>query len=219
MQRLKGIILHSIPFKEHDRIVTLFTLELGLIAAMIYRATVKRATPGATDPLTCVEVMAAEGKGELYSCRDITIVSQNLKLRNRLSSLRAGSSIVQVLRRTQLPYKPAPLLYSLLEGYLAHIPAFENPEVLVQSFQLKLLRHEGHLEIGEGCSICGKSLQGGFITEGECFCRVHAPPGSISFSSEELDMVKRLTYSRDYKELMSIPFAPTLTKKIELLLA
>lgn len=214
MKRFEGIILHAVPYGETNRIVTLFTKEAGVIAAIVYRATTKKAVPGATDPLACIELVATEGKGDLYSCRDISVIRQHLPLRKRLSSLRAGWAMAQLLRKSQLPHKPAPQLYALLEGYLEQIPSFSSPEVLVQSFYLKLLRHEGHLEVSDGCSSCSSPLTECFVGHGECFCRSHAPPQAIPFLENELPIIRKLAYSRQYSELASLPFNPNLNSKV-----
>lgn len=214
MDRHEAIILHALPYQEYDKILTLFTREAGIVKAIAYRAAVKKAIPGATDPLTRIEIHLKEGKSELFKCGDITVLSQHLKLREKLDRLKTACALAQAIQQSQLPNKPAPLLYSLFLSYLEQIPTFQNLPILIDSFYLKLLRHEGHLHIEPRCSACKEPITHGFIAKGESLCPAHAPPQAIQMSLAELKNIYDLAHAQSYRDLENHPASPALSAKI-----
>lgn len=218
IQRYEAIILHALPYRDADKILTLFTQELGVVKCVVYRTSAKKLSAGATDPLTCIEIMLSEGRGDLFKAGDISILSHNLGLRTSLDRLKAACAITQAIQESQMLQKPSPLLYALFKGYLERIPTIKNLPALVNSFYLKLMRHEGHLHSQPHCSACQTLLNEGFLWKGESLCREHAPPSAILFSSEEFQAIHWLAHLEKYSNLEAIPITQSLKAKIEDLL-
>lgn len=218
IKKHEAFILHALPYRDEDKILTLFTKDSGILKAVVYRAGSKKLSPGATDPLTRVEIVLSEGRGELYKAGDITILSQNLKLRDQLDRLRAACAMGNILMQCQLPQKPAPLLYALFISYLEQIPTFKNIPLLVDSFYIKLLRHDGLLHAQPKCSLCQEVPS--FLAKGESLCASHAPSDAIPFTFEELKSIHDLAYVQSYRQLEEQTISPNLSRKInELLLS
>jgi DNA repair protein RecO (recombination protein O) len=214
-ERHEAIILHALPYQEYDKILTLFSREGGVIKAIVQRATAKKAIAGATDPLTRVEIMLKPGKNDLFKCGDITVLSQYLKLREQLDRLKAACAIAQIIQQSQMPQKPTPILYSLLASYLEQIPSLKNLTALVDSFYLKLLRHDGSLLIEPHCSTCKAPLTDGFLAKGESLCHNHAPPHAIAMSLMELKTIHDLTHAKTYTEIENLNVSKNLSLKIK----
>lgn len=208
--------MHALPYRDEDKILTLFSKDAGILKAVVYRSAFKKNSPGATDPLTRIEIMLAEGRGELFKAGDITILSQNLKLRDRLDRLRAACAMATIIMQSQLPHKPAPMLYSLFISYLEQIPTFKNIPLLVDSFYIKLLRHDGLLHAQPQCSLCQDEPS--FLAKGESLCASHAPSDAIPFTVMELKAIHDLAYAQSYRFLENQTISPALSLKINELL-
>lgn len=145
-ERVEGIVLKSLEYKERHRIITLFTLEAGIMSLIVKGL-------GLTSPFCQAEYLYLKGKSDLYRFQDGTLVDAHLELRNELKTLQAAGEMAQAVLRSQMPGKPAPQLYSLLISCLKQLPSFADPSSLIAAFHLKLLSHEGVIAWEESSQI------------------------------------------------------------------
>jgi DNA repair protein RecO (recombination protein O) len=188
--RTEGIVLQALTFKEHDRILTIFSEKEGLIKLMVKGALSRRTHFGApTHPLTLSEFMYVKRAGEIWTCKEVSLLSSQVRLRERLDIIEAAGEIAHILLATQLLHQPTPLLYLLCKTFLEKLPHAAYPATLAASFRLKLLRHEGEF--------CLETLQ-----------------HTYHLSEEELYSVANLAFNRSFDELSSHALTPALSQKI-----
>lgn len=182
---VEGIILHTVPYGNDDQILTLFTSDSGVIKLFCKRGKKKwhRYTP-----LMLVEVTCREKKSELLACEEIHLIQSYSNLRNEFSRLQAGCDLIRAIYVSQLMGKSAPLLYQLLIYYLDKLADVCHPELLVASFRLKVLKHEGVLALGSVVS---------------------------GFSLSESEVLRSLALSQSYQQLLETNLSKELSKKIE----
>ncbi len=144
--RCEGIILNTLNFRDYDQILTVFSKDFGLLKFIAKKANAsKRGLKCA--PFLRGEFIFVQNQSELYSLRDVSIISQHLNLRNNLTCLSAACACCKAILDTQLLHKPSESLYALLIAYLEQFPLCADPRLLECSFLLKLLRHEGILDL------------------------------------------------------------------------
>ncbi|WP_068467159.1 DNA repair protein RecO [Candidatus Protochlamydia phocaeensis] len=217
-QRTEGIILRTIPFRDYDQILVLFTQDAGLIK-LLYKGSrsKKRGVQGICMPLTRVEVIFKEKKGEIFSCQEISLLDSYRPLRQQLSSLEAGCELLQVLYATQWVGKPSPQLYALLKYYLEKIPAIPYPAILTTSFRLKLLKHEGLLTFPLRCSHCQQPLVSqAYSYQSDLFCLQHHVPGSLYLQQKELDVLYKLMDCKTFQDLTQVLLPADFKAKMEI---
>ena len=181
--RVEGIVLHSFPFQDYDQIFTLLSPERGVIKCLLKGArSSKRQYGSATAPLTQAECVLKEGKGELFSCREIAILHSPLRLRDNLEKLECACILLNLIQQSQWPGKESLETYQLLKSYLKYLPDAQWPLSLVASFRLKLLKQEGLLSLGVPCSEFPSIWH---FLQGETYCSTHAPSGSLGFIPQE----------------------------------
>lgn len=142
--KTEGIVLHTLPFREYDQILTVFTEQEGTIKFIVkgaYRSQLGKGN--STAPLTQAEFVYSKGKSELYKCVDTSVICQHLHLRENLHLLQSACDMLQAVTESQLLHQPAPLLYRLLLIYLIKLPQVQDPFAVSSSFRLKILRLEG----------------------------------------------------------------------------
>jgi DNA repair protein RecO (recombination protein O) len=145
-ERVEGIVLRTTPYKESHRIITLFSQEAGLISFMVKRVR----TPEKMvllSPFSQIEVIYRKKLSDLYSFKDGSLIADNLFLREKWDYLEIAGKMAQILLHSQMPGKPAPLLYNLFLGCIRQLPHCEEPASLLLFFYLKLLSHEGILSL------------------------------------------------------------------------
>ena len=182
-RQVEGVVLKSIPFKESDRILSVFTPNRGIISLFVKRLSKSRLSIlNLTSPLCRGEFVFRKGRSDLYRFIDGTIIDLHLKVRRSYKHLKCAGKMLNAILTSQMPGKSAPALYALLISYLKHLSDFSDPIVLWASFQLKLLKHEGLLAIDETCLSCSKA-QALRIIDGESRCIKCADTLSFPFST------------------------------------
>ena len=144
-EKTEGIVLRAFPYRENERILTVFTQDAGLISLIVKR--ISSSLLSLTSPFCRSEFLYRKGNTDLFRFLDGTPIDYHFFLRDKLSYLDTASALAQAILSSQLPLKPAPALYALLLSYLKHLPHFANPAPLVCSFYLKTLLHEGHFSL------------------------------------------------------------------------
>ena len=191
-EKVEGIVLKAIPFKEQDRIVTLYTKEQGTISLYVRGLSKKKPTlTNLTTPLSRGEFLFRKGKNDLHTFIDGTIFDLHLNLRTSYKHMETGGKFLQAIHHTQLPCKKAPSLYALLASFLKKLGAASFPETLWASFQLKLLTHEGLLCLDQ----------------------------HRSFSETDWKLLVFLTHARQFDPLLNLELPSSLLKEIEALFA
>ncbi len=143
VERSEGIIIATHPFRDYDRLVTLFTPERGIIRLL------KKGSQNKTlalSPLVHIECTYFIGKSDLFVCRETTILHHFLSLRASLKTLEAACEMLRAIRLTQAPEKEASPLFAKLLDALHRLPKAPNPEQETAHFYLNVLKHEGLLE-------------------------------------------------------------------------
>lgn len=217
----EGIVLKAIPFKERDKILTLFTQDSGVIKLYVKGSYLKSIAHNIlTMPLTVGEYFFTEGRSELFHFFDGSIIDQNLQVRGSLEALQLSYKMISALGLSQWPQKPAPQLYQLIAFFLKKLGEPQRHEVLLAAFLLKILRHEGVLqEVNQkkmSCSSCHTPLEAHRLRHGiESFCNAHAPSDALSFSLEEEISMLTLAGLRSFRDISMYPLSEILSNKIE----
>lgn len=139
--RNEGIVLYVIPYQEEHEIAGVFAPS-GLVS--LIRKWKRRKAPLST--LARYEFIWTEGRGEMGTVKEISLLDAYLPLRASLISLQAAMKCLSAVRKTQGRHG-AERLYTLLRSFLTKISHAKDPQTYVSSFYLKLLIHEGVLEL------------------------------------------------------------------------
>lgn len=203
--QIEGIVLKSFPFKENDRILTLFSPE-GILKFFVKgsKKTLLPLLPLVT-PFTVAEYFYLPREGGLHRFQEGSLLQQNLAIRDRFATLEAAEEMAQALIRSQLTGKPAPHLYQLFRLCLEALSHAPLPALIASTFLVKTLKHEGALSLSSHCSLCQKPLiERVFRYGGERRCSSHAPPEALFTTIEEEACITQLAHLRSFAELPTL---------------
>ncbi len=140
----RAIVLRSVPFKDNQKILTLFSKQLGILSMILKGLSPKKSFLLSFGEVFCeAEFTFTKKRSDLVIFTEGTILSLHLPLREALSHLQIATALTQAILRSQLPGKPDPELYALLSCFLKQIPLFSQPAPLLACFYLKFLMQEG----------------------------------------------------------------------------
>ncbi len=214
---LQAVVLETSPFKEYDRIITLFS-EQGLVKLFVKVSKRDFLLQNAlTSPLVLGEYVCIQGRGNLLQFRDGTILCHHMSIRDHFEKYEIAQKMMQIILRSQWQGKPAPQLYTLFQVFLEKISTITPTNSLLSAFILKTLKHEGILQLDSNCATCQERIVGGKRFKGERYCIKHAPPDSLSFSAEEEREIERLSESRSWEKVLLPLSSCSFSEKIETL--
>jgi len=210
MNVVRAVVLRAFPFKDYDRILTLFS-PFGLIKLFVKSKKREWLHYAAlTSPLTEAEFHYTQGKKELHRFTEGAILKQNIRIRDRYENLLAAEKMVQALLNSQWPGRTAPKLYQLFSLFLEILPDSADPLTLSTIFLLKTMRHEGLLQLSADLSACSRYA-------GERYSTKEAPFGSLTLSSEEEALFTELALCRSLGQISACSVPKEFIEKMECL--
>jgi len=173
-----GIILNSRPMGEYDRIVGIFTEDLGRIDGIAKGArSFKNRFGGSLEPFThCRLGLFRKRQGSLYRIETADIVNSFSQVREDLDLILHSSSMVDVLRKLTPLEDPSKAIFNLLLRSLDRISAGEHVDNVLFFYQIQILHLSGLGLRFDGCAKCNRMVSNlkGIISvaEGGLLCPV-----------------------------------------------
>lgn len=212
----EGIVLKVIPFRDYDVILVVFTANAGLIKLLVKGArSPKRGLQSICTPLIQVDVVYLERRGEIFFVHEISLKDPYSSLKERLLFLQIACEMLRAVEKSQMVGKPSPKLYKSLQVFLKHIPFFSPPEFLLGSFLLKILIHEGVLNLPLQCLECGEELFYSAYQAGpHWYCEAHRESSVVFLPTEELHLFYRLASIVRMGEIVDLQPLPSFVHKL-----
>ncbi len=157
--KVKGIVIKATDYKDSDKIVTIFSAELGLIKARargVKKAKAKLAF--AVQPFALIEFLLTE-KGGFYTIINATSIDQFFNITADFDNYIFMLGALEVCEKTVKQNSPEPELFMLLLNALKEVCYnHTNSMNVFIKFMIESLSFLGfNLEL-ETCSICGEKL-------------------------------------------------------------
>jgi DNA repair protein RecO (recombination protein O) len=205
-----AIVIRRLNFSETDKILTLYSRDLGRFSAIAKgaRKTMSRMS-GATEMLMCTRFNLATGKS-MDVVTQTEVHESFPQLRQDLDRLAHGLYLADLVDHCVEDHEPHPALFDLLMAGLYLVQRAPSPQIPARWFELQLLMELGYQPDLFACAICGSSIElpAGPLPEGMgsrfalsasqggALCLTHARPGLIddhsTLSGEALSLLRRL---------------------------
>ena len=158
-QRVEAIVLNHSDWGEADRLLVLFTRELGKIRAVVKGARKMRSRKaGHLEPFTRVDLLLARG-------RDLWIVTQAemndayQPLRENLEKTAYAAYVVELIDRFTYEEGQNQPLYRLLRNTLQRVANETDPYLAIRYYEVRCLDLMGFRPNLFECVNCGKEIQ------------------------------------------------------------
>ncbi|WP_027338665.1 DNA repair protein RecO [Halonatronum saccharophilum] len=201
-----AIVLRSYPFKEADKIISLYTKDKGKIKVIAKGVSkTKSSLSAALQPFTYNNILVYKGKSDLGKLSQCDIKESFSKLTSDIYKMSYASYIVEIIDGFTIEYEENSVLFTLLLLNLRLINNLDDLDILLRIFELKLLKLLGYQPYLEGCIECGRELKGSLrfnYQSGGVICSCTNKIGKrISIGSlKYMRLISRL----DYKGLLRL---------------
>ena len=156
--KTEAVVLRSIRYGEADRVLHLYTADHGRVGAVAKGVRrLKSRLGGRLEPLSRVQLVLHQGRGELCTIRQADTVHAHPALRERRESLERATQACEAVLRLFDSNEPNPPAYNLLCNELALLDADPARAGRAQAlaFRLKLLLAAGFAPELGSCASCG----------------------------------------------------------------
>ena len=197
LYRTDGIVLRTQDLGEHDRIVTLYTRDLGKLSAVARGARrVRSRFGGALELFTWGDAVGFEREGRSLLRLDQFDIRRSFRgLREDLTRLGQGARMLEALARLTAERDPQPACFALLLRGLRALETYPAARVQL-AFTLRLLDLLGHRPRLDRCGGCGATVATTGIvfdpTEGRVRCAACRGPGAEGLSPRVLGVLRGL---------------------------
>ncbi len=158
--RTMALVLRSVEVFETSKVVTLFTRDLGQVAALAKGARrLKSSFQAGLDLLSVCDIVLLHKASEALDLLTEAVLSERFdSLRHDLAALYAGYYISELLHDLTDHHDPHPRLFDAAVVTLRHLgdPALRPARLL--RFELACLRELGHMPALEACVNCGTAV-------------------------------------------------------------
>jgi len=197
--KIKAIVLSNCDYREKDKIVNLFSLELGLVSIIIKNCrTSSYKLKFAYSPFSFAEFELFK-KGEILTLKNATIIENFFILCEDYNKYVISNIILEILLKSNKLYESNHLLFLNTLKILNKL-AFdnENKNILLLKFLLGTLKVNGFKLNFKNCNSCGNNYINKIylnISTGEFECGSCNSNYSIIVEKEIFELLKNISYS------------------------
>ncbi len=158
--RAEAVVLRHVDYGEADRLLTLFTPQLGKTRALAKGARkLTSRKSGHLEPFTHVRLQLARGR-DLWIVTQADTLNPYLHLREDLILTGQASYVLELLDRlTYEDEQGNPTLFRLLTDTLDRLASRTDPWLAIRYFEMRLLDALGYRPRLFECANCGRPIQ------------------------------------------------------------
>ncbi len=157
--RAEAIVLRHSDWGEADRLLTLYTREMGKVRAIAKGARkIRSRKAGHLEPFTRVNLQLARGR-QMYIVTQAETIDAFLSLRDDLTSIGYTSYVLELIDRFTYEEDENGALYRLLRDTLGRLNQTADPQLVLRYYEIRLLDFLGYRPELINCVENGEEIQ------------------------------------------------------------
>lgn len=207
--RIKGIVISSIDYKEKDKLVTIYSLEKGLVSAKLVGVKSANAKMKPLKEVFCFADfdLASSKSNDFFIITSADIIESFYNIINDLDKYYAGCSILETLKIVGKTGEPNEALFiETLKALKTLSYDSVDVEIILIKYLVKIFEAMGYQLSLNKCASCGQDFIGKRYFDysaGEITCI-----GCKSPKAEEIEplthSILRIISNTDYEKLKSL---------------
>lgn len=194
--RVKGIVLSASDHKEKDKIITIFSVELGKINGILRGVKAPKAKMKYASQPFCFASFELVKQGEYFLVTQVDLIDSFYELTSDYEKFQKGSSMLKVCSKVLRKGIVNPKLFITLINSLK-VLTYENLNgyLIVCKFILEFLKSIGYGLNFKKCIFCGKELEDlAYFNNrtGDVYCQECKNLEYIELDKDELVLVRQL---------------------------
>lgn len=154
---INGLVVKSTDFGDCDKILTLLTLEKGLVSVTVKGAKSIRCKFSSMSETFCYGIYNVRRNGKYYYIYDGSVIEGFYPIRNDIAKLALATYFCEVATLLSPEGVSEPDILKLtLNSLYAMAYNDVSSEILKASFEFKIASLAGFMPILDGCAVCSK---------------------------------------------------------------
>jgi DNA repair protein RecO (recombination protein O) len=221
LQKVEGIVIRTTDYGEANKILTLYTRELGKIGVMARGAKRPKSRLASISQLFTYGHYVFQKTNGLGVLNQGEIIQSFKDLRTDIFLTSYAAYNIDLLDKLTDQYEENPYLFELLLQTLSYIDDGQDYEILTRIFEMKMLKVAGIGMYVDGCAHC-HATEGEFsfsVKEGGFLCHrcIHVDEKNLKINSATAKLI-RLFYHFDLNRLGNISVKAETKALIKLIL-
>jgi DNA repair protein RecO (recombination protein O) len=198
LHKVEGIVIRTNDYGETNKIVTLYTRELGKVGVMARGAKKPKSRLSSISQLfTYGQFLILKSSG-LGTLQQGEIIKNMRTLREDLYATAYGACVIELTDKLTEEGKQNPFVFELLEQTLTLMSEGTDLDILLFIFETKMLQVAGISPRLDNCSCCG-ATEGHFslsLREGGLLCQKcqHRDPYGFKLSQGTVKLLRLFQY-------------------------
>jgi DNA repair protein RecO (recombination protein O) len=144
--KIEGIVLKRINLGESDRIVTLFTRDLGKVAVVargVRKSTSKRA--GSLEPFSLIQANVIVGKGNLDTLAEVKLIKGDYVWQKYLGRITLAYQLCEIVDKLTPDNQPHIEIFEILKNAMVNIGKLDqNWKLSIEEWIVNILCEMGY---------------------------------------------------------------------------
>lgn len=154
LSKVKGLVIRSVDIKESDRLLTIYTEEMGLVTALAKGARSLKSKNMATTMQFCYSAFVLYKKGEHYWIRESELIESFFDIRKTLSGLALASYIAEVISDVATAEPDKDLMRLSLNSLFAIASGKYELSIVKSAFEIRCASILGFMPDVLSCRVC-----------------------------------------------------------------
>lgn len=158
-EKLNGVVIGAVNYGENDKILSVFTLEKGVVSARIKG--VKKAGAKlkfAAEPFCFAEYVFIE-RGGKRSVKSASVIESFYPIRTDIVRFYSAATVIEFVKKFFRAEMVSAETFSCVITALKNIAFGENAKCSLVAFLLNALKYSGYALNLDGCVFCGKQIE------------------------------------------------------------
>ncbi|MBQ1260503.1 MAG: DNA repair protein RecO [Clostridia bacterium] len=175
LTEVKGLVIRSVDIKESDRLITIFTEQMGAITALARGARSLKSRHMSSTMQFCYSSFVLYTRGDKIYVREAELIESFFNIRNSIESVALASYVAEVLSDVTVSEPENELLRLALNSLYAISTGKYEIEKIKAAFEIRTAAILGFMPEVISCHSCGGrtgdfyfDIMGGFIECAEC---------------------------------------------------
>lgn len=155
---VRGLVIRTVDIKESDRLITIFSHEMGVVSAVARGARSLKSRKMSATLQFCYGSYVLTKSGELYTVKECELIESFFGIRNSLEGLALANYISEILCDVATVQPEGDLLRLALNSLYAISEGKYKLEKIKAAFEIRCAAIIGFMPDVLGCSLCKEKL-------------------------------------------------------------
>ena len=155
---VKGLVIRTVDLRESDRLITIFTAEMGVVSAMAKGARSFKSRFMSATMQFCYSSFVLYKRGEHYWIKEAELIESFFGIRNSIEGLALSAYIADVLCDVTVAEAENDLLRLSLNSLYAISEGKHSLEKIKAAFEIRAASIIGFMPDAVACHECGEKM-------------------------------------------------------------